>query len=454
MASEEIKLLKKNLLAGGAELTLHLTIRPTPIRTYYSQSSPPSTSCQYFYKIALSTSKQTLFNYNYRGYTDQILSASGLIAKATAEILYEFFLETFSQINPPLPGVEWRDFCSLSDKNEPEIKGILDSNFTNREKSIALLLSTLKNRSSDENVETLLNSAQAFLSKMGEIDFTREEDVLCLIDPGNGVYGKLYYPLMLMTDTYYHSDLRKKFMEESFREFALLLWSASTMNELPLETLLKDVIPRQICMAEIDNKRPRIFDLPLQTAKYRQYLLSKNVEEIRALVGNIPTRMPAAAAIAASEKIFMTQKSSESDLQIAIRTMMAILPKIAHFEDVRLVSFVQEFLIPNRHKVEAMSILKEYFESVRTEDLTIAHVNATILYFLGNQGGKWLVGVSFAETILGLLKSELTAEEIVTIINEVAQISPLSATQWRTFLENKETYRSTPASWWVPVLKK
>jgi len=243
-------------------------------------------------------------------------------------------------------------------------------------------------------------------------------------------------------------------MEESFREFALLLWSASTMNELPLETLLKDVIPRQICMAEIDNKRPRIFDLPLQTAKYRQYLLSKNVEEIRALVGNIPTRMPAAAAIAASEKIFMTQKSSESDLQIAIRTMMAILPKIAHFEDVRLVSFVQEFLIPNRHKVEAMSILKEYFESVRTEDLTIAHVNATILYFLGNQGGKWLVGVSFAETILGLLKSELTAEEIVTIINEVAQISPLSATQWRTFLENKETYRSTPASWWVPVLKK
>lgn len=387
---------------------------------------------------------------------------NAMLASSLSELFFRFFTEAFEHTLPTLRNVSsgktLYSFLDYERKHFPTegIQEVLESPITDTEKVYSLIFGNIYQLTPAEAI----TRGQEYMKVVATLDLTVQEDVDVFIDPINGQYGKEFYYIVarLGYQGVYKRRITNKFENKDLRDFAYRIWATHCMDEK-----YHDVVLREVELKDLDSKRkmhPRAFGfskLPIQTEKYRQYILGKSLNEIHHLIGKVPSSASADTAIAMSEKLLTDSRkdSTVNPLLLSSETYFAIHPKILSWRNSELIISTNALLFGNYKKIETLTLIKKYFETTNPNKLNEKLVTDLCFNLLDDKYiTTWITNASFAEHILSLMKSVLTPEEIVTTILSVSSESPLTVGQWKLYLQNIETYKDTPVTWWMTIVRK
>lgn len=379
-------------------------------------------------------------------------------AELVGNLFYDFFLKAFEhqiprfhQANNAMPLYQINDFQGPYQRLSSEfIQEILESNSTDTEKVFSLILGNENSLTSDE----ALARGKTFAKFAETLDLKTQDDVKLFIDPIHSQWGREGYNFMTHLLSYWrHEKLSPKFENKSFREFSYKAWAMFAMEKEYHDIPLKNVII-DMQSIKITNEDAFLFlKLPLQTEKFRQYLMGKTYNELQLLIGKIPSNTPADTAIALGEQLLNNNKQEKgATIALPTATYMMLLPKLTPLNDADLIINTNTKLFSNIKKVETIALIRNYFAQIDPSLLTKESVETIFSHLLEAKISKW-INSSIAEYAIGLMRECMTPEEIITVILEVSKEQPLSLAQWKVYIENRETYKDMPANWWITLVK-
>jgi hypothetical protein len=192
--------------------------------------------------------------------------------------------------------------------------------------------------------------------------------------------------------------------------------------------------------------------LPLKTALYRNYLLTKTVKEIDLLAGNLTAGGSAKVAISISEKI-LTESGGEDPkerlMRLTVDAFHAVSSKMDSTHRSTLLELIK--ILADSKKVTGLEVLIAFFTS-QDKKFIVKDAYNYVGVTAGTKTGYWCSPSKSSDYVLGLLLKDHTPEEVVYAVSEVAAIKPLTPNQWEWVLENADI--TTPASWWVTLAKR
>lgn len=198
-----------------------------------------------------------------------------------------------------------------------------------------------------------------------------------------------------------------------------------------------------------------LFNLPLHTIKFRKWLNGAPVHALPKLMEGIPPKTAAGVAISMGEEIIsggkiLTERDYFLQAQKAFSSIVAATRGGAKPD---YYSTLFQSMVAHRENHNVMLLLDEYFAG--EAEVGVKTLPELVDHLVGLSKLKWIRTDQHADFVVASLREFLTPPELMDLLRDVANNGiPLTVTQWKTFLKDRDVYVGSPAAWWISMISK